>query len=1471
MKKLLAICLSVLLICTAMPFAFATASEEATVVISSVEAKAGDTIDVTVSLKNNPGLVSALIKVGYDANVLELVAKPTPGEDFPAGSFSYSQKLTNNPYTINFCNAIADENYTGELFATLTFKVKDDAAAGSYALTLDFDCDADFYEAGIDMNAVYFGESEGVVTIVEDAPVTPDEPTYTEPTVVIPTIEAKAGDEISVPVKLVNNPGLVSALIKVGYDANVLELVAKPTPGEDFPAGNFSYSQKLTNNPYTINFCNAIAEENYTGELFATLTFKVKDDAAAGTYALTLDFDCDADFYEAGIDMNAVYFAKAEGAVIIAGNEPEEPECTEHEYDADCDPDCNVCGESRPVHTEGIIHFDAVDAGCHYIGNIEYWFCPKCEMFWADEALTQVTNSKNVIVPALGGEVAHIEAVAPGCHYNGNIEYWVCYECEQVWQDEALTQLTNSKNVILPAIGGEVEHVEAKDPTCSSEGNIEYWFCAQCEQYWQDEALTQLTNSKNVKIGLADHNIVHFDAVEPGCHYVGNIEYWFCTECEIFWADEALTQITNSKSVILPAKGGEVIHFDAVAPGCHYIGNIEYWFCAECEQFWQDEALTQITNSKNVILPALESTATYVPAKAPTCYEGGNVEYWFCDKCEQVWANEALTQLTNIKNVQLAPIEHANLVHMDAVQPGCHYIGNTEYWVCYDCETVWADKDLTQITNIKNVILPALKDSADYVAAKDATCSAEGNVEYWFCAECEQVWVDEALTQLSNLKNVIVGKLDHTYDYPCDPDCNVCGENREIGGGAGSSADYTMSDYVISGQLGGGEASRELDDKLSFTISSGWFTTQARIYKNGFGIFSSTEGISSMVLNMGYKASTFDVFTSNDGENWTLAYDNHPMTKDYTDVTLEFATPVKYVKFDASMAQIRIVSMTVNYAGGGNGHNMAHKEAVAPSCTENGNIEYWYCADCGMAWLDEACTLNTNLKAVVLGATCATNAVHNEGVEAGCHYTGVVENWYCANCDVYYLDAACTVITNYLSTIIPAKAGDVAHIEAVAPACHYIGNIEYWYCAECEQFWQDAALTQLTNSKNVILPATGGDVTHVEALEPTCSSLGNIEYWYCSDCEQFWQDEALTQLTNSKNVIIGTADHTLVHFDAVEAGCHYNGNIEYWFCSACETVWQDEALTQLTNLKNVIIPAKGGDVIAFEAIEPGCHMNGQIAYWYCAECDQFWADEALTQLTNSKNVILPATGGDVTHVEALEPTCSNLGNIEYWYCSDCEQFWQDEALTQLTNSKNVIIGTADHTLVHFDAVEAGCHYIGNIEYWFCSACECVWQDEALTQLTNLKNVIIPAKGGDVIAFEAIAPGCHYNGRIAYWYCAECDQFWADEALTQLTNSKNVILPATGSDKLQHVEYKAPTATENGNVEYWFCGECEQVWTDEALTQLSNLKNVIIPATGEIEEPDSPVTGDSSVAVVVALLTLIASGVAVSVLKNKKHA
>ena len=79
-----------------------------------------------------------------------------------------------------------------------------------------------------------------------------------------------------------------------------------------------------------------------------------------------------------------------------------------------------------------------------------------------------------------------------------------------------------------------------------------------------------------------------------------------------------------------------------------------------------------------------------------------------------------------------------------------------------------------------------------------------------------------------------------------------------------------MADYKVDGELGGGEASRNLDENVTFTISSGWFTSQARIYKNANGIIASQKAMSSIVVNAGNKDSTFDVYVSDDGVNWTL-------------------------------------------------------------------------------------------------------------------------------------------------------------------------------------------------------------------------------------------------------------------------------------------------------------------------------------------------------------------------------------------------------------------------------------------------------------------------------------------------------------------------------------------------------------------------------------------------------------------------
>ncbi|MBQ3002714.1 MAG: hypothetical protein IJD82_03170, partial [Clostridia bacterium] len=548
----------------------------------------------------------------------------------------------------------------------------------------------------------------------------------------------------------------------------------------------------------------------------------------------------------------------------------------------------------------------------------------------------------------------------------------------------------------------------------------------------------------------------------------------------------------------------------------------------------------------------------------------GNIEYWYCEECEQVWADEARTQLTNFKNV-ITPAGH-DIVHVEAVEPGCHYTGNVEHWYCTGCETVWTDEALTQISNHMSVILPAVGGEVVHVEAVAPTYTELGNIEYWYCEECEQVWQDEALTQLTNFKNVVLPML---------PPPNLAAGKEWYGDtDVGTAYVGDLTDGVI-------------DPNGEYNTSI-WYGADNR---------KATDGVFTMIIDLG---ALCDIDETN----------IHVWPAGYSGIMIPGSIDF-YVSVD--------------------GENFVLVESITEY---DGTDPQWV-----------GTSADVVARYVRIDMTNGTGGVF----------------WFASEIEIYGLE----------------HTHDVVHMEAVAPGCHYTGNVEHWYCTGCETVWADEALTQITNHKNVIVPELGGEVIHVEAKDATCYEEGNIEYWYCEECEQVWADEARTQLTNFKNVITPATHGLLVHMDAVAPGCHMNGNIEYWICYECEQVWADEALTQLTNIKNVVLPATGeGNLVHMDAVEPGCHYTGNVEYWICYECEQVWTDEALTQLSNIKNVVIPELGGEVVHVEAVAPACGVNGNIEHWYCEECGQVWQDEARTQLTNHMSVILPALEH---EFDA------------------------------------------------------------------------------------------------------------------------------------------------------------------------------------------
>ena len=286
------------------------------------------------------------------------------------------------------------------------------------------------------------------------------------------------------------------------------------------------------------------------------------------------------------------------------------------------------------------------------------------------------------------------------------------------------------------------------------------------------------------------------------------------------------------------------------------------------------------------------------------------------------------------------------------------------------------------------------------------------------------------------------------------------------------------------------------------------------------------------------------------------------------------------------------------------------------------------------------------------------------------------------------------------------------------------------------------------------------------------------------------------------------------------------------------------------------------------AVEATCFEQGNLEYWYCAGCDCYFTD-AEGKYNIARLSLITPVAHKIEHVAAKAPTATENGNIEYWYCTECGYAWLDELCTKNTNLKAVILPATGepehkHELVHTEAKAATCFEQGNLEYWYCAGCDCYFTDaEGKYNIARLSLITPVAHKVEHVAAKAAT--CFEEGNIEYWYCTECGYAWLDELCTKNTNLKAVILPV--SHKIVHVEAKAPTATEEGNIEYWYCTECGYAWLDELCIFNTNLKAVILPATGEVINPP---TGDASILYIAAVAVIATLGVAVISFKKREE-
>lgn len=97
------------------------------------------------------------------------------------------------------------------------------------------------------------------------------------------------------------------------------------------------------------------------------------------------------------------------------------------------------------------------------------------------------------------------------------------------------------------------------------------------------------------------------------------------------------------------------------------------------------------------------------------------------------------------------------------------------------------------------------------------------------------------------------------------------------------------------------------------------------------------------------------------------------------------------------------------------------------------------------------------------------------------------------------------------------------------------------------------------------------------------------------------------------------------------------------------------------------------NAIKVERKDPTCTEKGNIEYWYCEACRKYFQDEALTKELKQEETILPATGHNLTKVDEKKPTVDAAGNVGYWYCEVCNKYFSDEKAEHEITLEDTII------------------------------------------------------------------------------------------------------------------------------------------------------------------------------------------------------
>ena len=292
-------------------------------------------------------------------------------------------------------------------------------------------------------------------------------------------------------------------------------------------------------------------------------------------------------------------------------------------------------------------------------------------------------------------------------------------------------------------------HIEGKSATCSAPGIKECWYCSDCETYFADEALSEEMAVEELFVAALPHT--------ASCGHdkeTGRFELCF---------DTPNGSNESGERYLLIGKAGD-----------------KYYAMGNVTNADGSRNAVEVVPNENGIIAADSDQAEFLTYIWP---DSGAIGYFADGGYFSVYNGKLLAYNTALCNASKYIPNPADF-RIEDYDTGSGNFGVYSYltkkseYIGFDAATLTFKgvSEADESTYLYCELCP--HENMEHVLGTPATCTQQGTIEYWYCEDCYGYYLDGNFEVSVTINNETLFALGHKYNS--EGVCENCGMNRHV-------------------------------------------------------------------------------------------------------------------------------------------------------------------------------------------------------------------------------------------------------------------------------------------------------------------------------------------------------------------------------------------------------------------------------------------------------------------------------------------------------------------------------------------------------------------------------------------------------------------------------------------------------------------------------------------------------------------